>query len=147
MSLKKKKIKSISLSRSQSKLSCSHILLIRETDEYQNSHDINPNPISPKLPQKLSKQAHTSLIYFSPATCYCGAVTFNISIEEVPELCLRMQLHSFVLYFNLYVLKCLPSLTSQHPLHIEHIIKAGSQTFDEILQYYYISHIYKESVL
>ena len=56
-------IKSISLSLSQSKLSCSHILLICEIDEYQNSHDINPNPISPMLAQNESFASNHTLLW------------------------------------------------------------------------------------
>lgn len=56
-------IKSISLSLSQSKLSCSHILLICEIDEYQNSHDINPNPISPMLAQNGSFASNHTLLW------------------------------------------------------------------------------------
>lgn len=56
-------IKSISLSLSQSKLSCSHTLFICEIDEYQNSHDINPNPISPMLVQNRSFPSNHAVLW------------------------------------------------------------------------------------
>lgn len=56
-------IKSTSLSLSQSKLSCSHILFICEIDEYQNSRDINPNPISPMLAQNRSFPSYRTLLW------------------------------------------------------------------------------------
>lgn len=56
-------IKSILLSHSQPELSYSHVLFICEIDEYQNSHDINPNPISLMLEQNRSFPSNHTLLW------------------------------------------------------------------------------------
>lgn len=121
-------IKSIPLSLSQSKLSCSHVLLICEIDEYQNSHDINPNPISPMLAQnRRFPSNHTPL--------------WSTSLQPFAIVALWRSKYQLTKYPNciFWKLWCVPvtsvtgffslsSLTSQKSPPYVHIIKAGSQT-------------------
>lgn len=144
-------IKSISLSLSQSKLSCSHVLLICEIDEYQNSHDINPNPISPMLAQNRSFPSNHTLLWSTSLQPFAVVAQWRskYQLTKYPNcICWKLwcvpvvSVTGFEYYFFFNLCKlfqkntlCL-HLLPKNPLHMSISSKQDlRQYFAEILQH------------